>query len=146
LLGQPELLALLSKPELAQIAQRVSVEYHLEPLGLEDTHHYVRHRLEVAGGDPEIFSAKAIDVVFYLSGGVPRLINTLCDYALLHGFATGISKISFKSLLESAQGRRIGGINHHGRNHPARREVEKMLEEEEGVNLDALFPAPLAQR
>jgi type II secretory pathway predicted ATPase ExeA len=142
LLGQPELLALLSKPELSQIAQRVSVEYHLEPLNLEDTHHYIRHRLEVAGGDPETFSPKAIDVVYYLSGGVPRLINTLCDYALLYGFAHGQHKISFKSLLESAQGRRLGGINHHGRNHPARREVGQMLAQEEGIDLDALFPAP----
>ena len=142
LLGQPELLTLLSKPELSQIAQRVSVEYHLEPLNLDDTHHYVRHRLEIAGGDPETFSTKAIDVVFYLSGGVPRLINTLCDYALLYGFAHGLSKISFKSLLESAQGRRIGGINHHGRNSPARREVGQMLANEEGIDLDTLFPIP----
>jgi type II secretory pathway predicted ATPase ExeA len=142
LLGQPELLSLLSKPELSQIAQRVSVEYHLEPLNQEDTHHYISHRLEVAGGDPEIFSPKAVDVVFYLSGGVPRLINTLCDYALLYGFANGQAKISFKSLLESAQGRRLGGINHHGRNHPARREVGRMLAQEEGIDLDALFPAP----
>jgi type II secretory pathway predicted ATPase ExeA len=142
LLGQPELLALLSKPELSQIAQRVSVEYHLEPLNQEDTHHYIHHRLEVAGGEPEIFSPKAIDVVYYLSGGVPRLINTLCDYALLYGFANGQTKISFKSLLESAQGRRLGGINHHGRNHPARREVGRVLAQEEGIDLDALFPVP----
>lgn len=141
LLGQPELLALLSKPELSQIAQRVSVEYHLEPLGLEDTHHYIRHRLEVAGGDPETFSSKAVDVVYYLSGGVPRLINTLCDYALLYGFAHGATKISFKGLLESAQGRRLGGINHHGRNHPARREVGRTLAAEEGIDLDSLFPS-----
>jgi type II secretory pathway predicted ATPase ExeA len=127
---------------LGQIAQRVSVEYHLEPLNQEDTHHYIHHRLEVAGGEPEIFSPKAIDVVYYLSGGVPRLINTLCDYALLHGFANGQIKISFKSLLESAQGRRLGGINHHGRNHPARREVGRVLALEEGIDLDALFPAP----
>ena len=142
LLGQPELLALLSKPELSQIAQRVSVEYHLEPLNLEDTHQYIRHRLQVAGGDPEIFSRKAVDVVYYLSGGVPRLINTLCDYALLYGFANGTDKISFKALLESAQGRRIGGINHHGRNLPARKEVGRMLADEEGIDLEALFPAP----
>lgn len=140
LLGQPELLELLSKPELSQIAQRVSVEYHLEPLTQPDTHQYIRHRLEVAGGAPDIFSPKAIDVVFYLSGGVPRLINTLCDYALLYGFANDAQKISFKALLESAQGRRIGGINHHGRNSPGRREVGKLIAEEEGVDLDALFP------
>lgn len=146
LLGQPELLQLLSKPELSQIAQRVSVEYHLEPLSLEDTHHYIRHRLEVAGGDPEIFSPKAIDVIFYLSGGVPRLINTLCDYALLYGFAHGLTKISFKALLDSAQGRRIGGINHHGRNSPARRDVGQMLREQEGVDLESLFPLSASQQ
>ncbi|MCP3670948.1 MAG: AAA family ATPase, partial [Gammaproteobacteria bacterium] len=71
LVGQPELLELLSKPELAQIAQRVSVEYHLEPLDYEEVVEYIRHRLEVAGGSPDIFDDSAIMAIYYFSGGVP---------------------------------------------------------------------------
>lgn len=140
LLGQPELLDLLSQPQLSQIAQRVSVEYHLEPLSLEDTRKYIAHRLEAAGGSAEIFASKAVDVIYYLSGGVPRLINTLCDYALVYGFAQNTQRINFKAILESAKGRRIGGINHHARNNPAIREIESSISAECGIDLNTLFP------
>lgn len=113
LVGQPELLELLSRPKLAQIAQRVSVEYHLEPLTRDETAHYIEYRLQTAGGSGELFDAAAIDAVFYLSGGVPRLINTLCDYALVYGFATEARTLSIDAILEAARHRRIGGINLH---------------------------------
>jgi general secretion pathway protein A len=144
LIGQPELLAVLSQPRLSQIAQRVSVEYHLEPLNFDDTCNYIHHRLESAGGDREIFSDKACDIVYCLSGGVPRLINTLCDYALVYGFARGLHKIGFLGVLESASGRRLGGINYHGRNNPAVREVHDAIAREHGINLDEMFPRPTA--
>lgn len=142
LLGQPELLALLSQPRLSQIAQRVSVEYHLEPLNRLDTRNYIHHRLEKAGGNIETFSDKACDVVYCLSGGVPRLINTLCDYALVYGFARGLEKIGFTAVLESAKGRRLGGINYHNRNNPAVKEVSDGIASEHGIDLDSLFPHP----
>lgn len=143
LVGQPELLELLSQPRLSQIAQRVSVEYHLEPLNRLDTRSYVRHRLTKAGGNAELFTDKACDVIFCLSGGVPRLINTLCDYALVYGFARSLEKIGFTAVLESAKGRRLGGINYHARANPAVREVRDAIASERGIDLEALFPQPM---
>lgn len=142
LLGQPELLELLSQPRLSQIAQRVSVEYHLEPLSCIDTRKYIQHRTEVAGGNRDLFSDKACDIVYCLSGGVPRLINTLCDYALVYGFARGLDKIGFTAVLESAKGRRLGGINYHDRNNPAVKEISDEIATQHGINIEALFPRP----
>ena len=142
LLGQPELLELLSQPRLSQIAQRVSVEYHLDPLSCIDTRKYIQHRIETAGGNRDIFSDKACDIIYCLSGGVPRLINTLCDYALVYGFARGLEKIGFNAVLESAKGRRLGGINYHDRNNPAVKEISDEIATQHGINIEALFPRP----
>lgn len=139
LLGQPELLDVLSQPRLAQIAQRVSVEYHLDPLGRLDVREYIRHRLETAGATSELFSAGAADIVYWLSGGVPRLINTLCDYALVYGFAHGLKAISVAAVFESARGRRLGGINRHGREDTALREMRDLIVSEHGIDVDAFF-------
>jgi hypothetical protein len=67
-----------------EFAQRISVDYHLESLDAEETRNYIRHRLEVVGGDPDLFSAEACDAIYRYSGGVPRLINLLCDTALVY--------------------------------------------------------------
>ena len=122
LVGQPELRDLLQDPELAQIAQRVSVEYHIEPLSWQETANYIRHRLAVAAIDkedkeiPHIFDAVAMAVIFYFSGGVPRLINTLCDFALVHGYAMGAKNINYEVALEVVKGRQIGGVNRFVKN------------------------------
>lgn len=142
LLGQPELLNVLSRPHLSQIAQRVSVEYHLEPLNRVDTRNYIHHRLKIAGGSPDIFSDQACDVVYCLSGGVPRLVNTLCDYALVYGFAHGLNEIGFDAVIESAKSRRLGGINFHDRNNPEVKEVRDAIAREHSIDLSSLFPAP----
>jgi type II secretory pathway predicted ATPase ExeA len=89
LVGQPELRAKLSRPELAQFAQRVSVDFHLRPLDCEETRAYIRHRLFVAGGDPDVFLPEAIEFVYARTDGVPRLLNQLCDFALVYAFAEG---------------------------------------------------------
>jgi general secretion pathway protein A len=89
LVGQPELRSKLSRPEMIQFAQRVSVDYHLKPLDRGETHAYVRHRLEVAGGSTTLFSADAIEFVHARTKGVPRLVNQLCDFGLLYAFADG---------------------------------------------------------
>ncbi len=111
LVGQPELAKTLSSPELSQIAQRVSVEFHLEPLGWQDTKNYINHRLITAGASETLFDETAIAVIFYHTGGVPRLINTLCDYALVYGYAQDEKKITFKIAMEVIRGRKIGGVN-----------------------------------
>jgi type II secretory pathway predicted ATPase ExeA len=87
LVGQPELRAKLSHPDLKQFAQRVSVFFHLKRLDRDDTHAYVRHRLTVAGGSPSLFLPEAIDLLYTRTKGVPRLLNVLCDFALVYGYA-----------------------------------------------------------
>ncbi len=87
LIGQPELRELLDRSELRQLAQRITGRYHLDPLSAPETAAYVRHRLRVAGATSEIFSRRALQKIFRLSGGVPRVINILCDRALLGGYS-----------------------------------------------------------
>src|ERR1700683_3926037 len=89
LVGQPELRRKLARPELQQFAQRVSVDFHLRPLERNEVHAYVRHRLEGAGRGTPIFLPDAIEFVHARTRGVPRLINQLCDFALLYAFADG---------------------------------------------------------
>ena len=86
LVGQPELNLILAKPQLRQLNQRITARYHLTPLSLLETQHYIQHRLSVCGGSNSLFNRKAINKVFKLSGGIPRLINIICDRALLGGY------------------------------------------------------------
>jgi general secretion pathway protein A len=86
LIGQPELRDLLDRNELRQLAQRITGRYHLCPLSVEETVAYVRHRLRVAGATADIFTPAALREAHRLSRGVPRLINVLCDRALLGAY------------------------------------------------------------
>lgn len=111
LVGQAGLRETLRRPELEQFAQRIAVDYHLEPLGREETHGYIGHRLQVAGAkDAEIFDAEACDAVFQHSRGLPRLINLLCDTALVYGFAELKPRIDARTVHEVARDKRRGGI------------------------------------
>jgi len=87
LAGQPELKDTLRLPELKQFAQRIAVDYHLGALSIEETFGYIRHRLKTAGATKDIFSPLACEHIHQYSGGVPRLINLLCDTSLVYGFA-----------------------------------------------------------
>jgi general secretion pathway protein A len=87
LIGQPELRDLLARNELRQLAQRITGRYHLHPLSNEETAAYVRHRLRVAGATSDIFTAHALTEVYRLSTGVPRVINVVCDRALLGAYS-----------------------------------------------------------
>jgi general secretion pathway protein A len=93
LVGQPELRAKLSQPELRQFAQRVSVFFHLRRLDRDEAHAYIAHRLGVAGGNPALFLPKAMDMVHARTKGIPRLLNQLCDFALVYAFAEGRTEI-----------------------------------------------------
>src|SRR5580698_800886 len=86
LIGQPELRDLLDRNELRQLAQRITGRYHLCPLTSQETVAYVRHRLRVAGATADIFTPSALREIYRLSGGVPRLINVICDRALLGAY------------------------------------------------------------
>jgi type II secretory pathway predicted ATPase ExeA len=100
LVGQPELRNTLSRPDLVQFAQRIGANYHLAPLAPEEIPNYIRHRLAIAGGDSDLFDAAACAAVAQHSGGVPRIINTLCDTALVYGFAANIRNIDFALMSE----------------------------------------------
>src|SRR5579863_1275708 len=87
LAGQPELNETLNSPRLEQLTQRVRLRFHLSALSESETRAYIEHRLEVAGaGDREIFAADTFHEIFRYTGGVPRLINTLCDTAMMSAF------------------------------------------------------------
>lgn len=88
LVGQPELWDLLRQPELSQFSQRISYDYFLGPLEDADTTaDYIRHRLTSAGGDPDLFAPECFELIWEATGGVPRLINLVCDTALVYGYA-----------------------------------------------------------
>src|SRR5262245_8839446 len=94
LVGQLELQAQLRSPQLRQLDQRVSIRYELKPLDRESAGAYVSHRLAIAGGSASVtFTSKALDVVHRLSGGIPRLINLICDRALLSGYSLRTNRI-----------------------------------------------------
>lgn len=87
LIGQPELQLLLKRQELRQLAQRITARYHLLPLNEDEIALYVLHRLQVAGRFEPLFTRKAIKMLQKYTGGVPRLINLLCERALMAGYA-----------------------------------------------------------
>jgi len=99
LVGQPQLRDLLQSPQLHQFAQRISSDFHLQPLGQHDVVNYIAFRLEAVGGPPPpraLFTLEACNIIAVASGGIPRMINILCDTALVYGFARGEKTISAK--------------------------------------------------
>lgn len=110
LVGQPGLRETLKLPELHQFAQRIAVDYNLQPLNLEETWRYIRHRLEAAGGDPNLFDTKACAAVYYYASGTPRLINVLCDTALVFGYGEQKRKIDVDVIVQVAHEKQKGGI------------------------------------
>jgi general secretion pathway protein A len=107
LAGQPELNQKLDDPGLEQLAQRVRLRFHLQNLTEAETQSYVQHRLDVAGaGDRELFSADTFPVIFRYSGGVPRLVNTLCDTAMMAAYSADrgvVTSADIASALEELQ-------------------------------------------
>ncbi|MBV7314274.1 ExeA family protein [Shewanella sp. NIFS-20-20] len=93
LIGQPELQQLLKRQELRQLAQRITARYHLMPLDQQEVARYVQHRLEVAGRFQPLFTPKALAKLHQLSGGIPRLINLICDRAMMAAYAAGRAQI-----------------------------------------------------
>src|SRR5580658_3296553 len=93
LIGQPELRRLLAREDLRQIAQRVTGRYHLDPLTRAETAAYVRHRLRVAGATADIFSSGALREIYHISHGIPRVINIICDRALLGAYTQDLHQV-----------------------------------------------------
>ncbi len=103
LLGQPELAAMLERPELRQLAQRIVARYHLGPLTKPEVAAYVRHRLEVAGAQHPLFPPALMGRLHRLSNGVPRVLNVLCDRALLGAFVQGKERVDRTTLAQAAR-------------------------------------------
>ena len=102
LIGQPELLDILSRKELRQLAQRITARYHLEPLNALDAKAYIAHRLKVAGLPDKTFSPAARSEVYKRSRGVPRLINSLCDRCLLAAYVQETRRIDQRMVRDAA--------------------------------------------
>jgi general secretion pathway protein A len=102
LIGQPELRELLARTDLRQLAQRITGRYHLEPLTREETAQYIEHRLKVAGALGEVFDTAAKNTVFRLSGGVPRLVNVICDRALLGAYSVNSRRVDSRLVRRAA--------------------------------------------
>ena len=105
LAGQPALKETLRRPELMQFAQRIAVDYHLEPLGVIETCGYIQHRLVTAGAERNIFTPAACERIHCYSGGTPRLINLLCETVLVYGFADQLEMIDVDLVDEMVQER-----------------------------------------
>ena len=102
LIGQPELRTLLGREDMRQLAQRVTARYHLEPISREETGAYIRHRLQICGSSQTLFNKRAVDKIQHLSGGIPRLINVLCDRSMLGAFVEGRAQVDAKVVKKAA--------------------------------------------
>jgi type II secretory pathway predicted ATPase ExeA len=109
LIGQPELRDKLEQPALEQFAQRVSVDFHLGALTLEEARAYIAHRLTVAGGETSLFQPEAVTFIHARTAGIPRLINQLCDLALVYAFAEQLPTVDLGVLQLVLQDRKLSG-------------------------------------
>ncbi len=114
LAGQPELRDKLEMKELRQLRQRIGIRYHLTPLSSEETAEYIAHRMAVAGATQRVFQPDAVDVVYEYSKGVPRVINMVCDRALLAGYARNSARVTADIVYEAIDGLEGGGEDASG--------------------------------
>jgi len=100
LVGQPELKTKLKTPAMESMTQRIAVNYHLKPFNREGTGQYISHRLNTAGGNPDLFTVGAVNIIHRMTNGIPRAINILCHAALVYGFADEVPIIGTQVLEE----------------------------------------------
>ena len=133
--GQPEFNNILMMPQNRALAQRITVRYHIEPLDQTETSEYIRHRLKLAGCQRQLFKERALEEIHKFSNGIPRLINIICDHALLTGFSRELKEIDDDVILECARELRI----------PVRRQPVKPAEPAAAAGQAAANdPAPVA--
>ncbi|MFO0773557.1 MAG: AAA family ATPase [Nitrospiraceae bacterium] len=108
--GQPDLRRLLQRSDLKQFAQRIVVDYHLVPLTADDLPTYVLHRTQVAGAARPLFTERACRVIYAITGGVPRLVNQICDASLAYGFAEQAPVITAQMAAKAGLDRGRGGL------------------------------------
>ncbi|WP_424985046.1 ExeA family protein [Microbulbifer sp. S227A] len=101
LVGQPELRDMVRHPRMSQLAQRISSSFHLNRMNADATRAYIQHRMTIAGARDEIFTAGACTLIHGVTGGVPRLVNQLCDFALLYCWTDEASKLVTAPVVQS---------------------------------------------
>jgi general secretion pathway protein A len=110
LVGQPELRDLLKRQDLRQLTQRISAAYHLNSLSISEAQDYIEYRLKIAGASTKIFSPEATGLIAEASSGIPRIINTICDMALVYGFSDQQKVIDRDTANAVLQDRRAMGL------------------------------------
>lgn len=113
LIGQPNLKQRLSSPNLTQLSQRIAVFYHLSALDRDEVTEYISFRLKRASGHPDIFAEAAIDLLFKASGGIPRIINILCDTALVYAYAESYETITVEIMQQVIRDKEGLGLVHN---------------------------------
>jgi general secretion pathway protein A len=133
LVGQPELRFKLQQKTLEQLAQRISVHYHISGLDPEEVEAYIKHRLQIAGAkNKDLFQKDALEAIYTYSRGIPRLINMLCDTAMVYAFADGLKKIEREIIDSVIRERELGGFGN-----------AEALEEKEAQTPDPITPHSL---
>lgn len=135
LAGQPELLDKFYEPGMSQLAQRVSAEYNLVPLNQYETMSYVHHRVESVGGTRNLFDTASLLAVYYFSGGIPRIINTLCDGALVFAYGQQKETVDLNVVMDVVRTKQIGGIHRTGIHSRDRETVRAYVKTLNGIDL-----------
>jgi general secretion pathway protein A len=136
--GQLEFNAMLMRDENRDVLQSIAAHYYLEPLSEPETEHYIGHRLKVAGAGQQIFTPEAIKAIFALSKGYPRLINVICDNALVYGYRSGLKRIDGAVIQKCRRDLRTEI------DHPAALEKEKLVADVEATIEERKHQAPKA--
>lgn len=147
LAGQPELRDKLEKNELRQLRQRIGIRYHLTPLSRQETGEYVSHRMSVAGSTERVFDAEAMRVVYEYSQGVPRVINMVCDRALLAGYAEHKRRVTgnlVRRAIDGLEGRPVAVSERATATEPEVGESAPVRPAERGSRGRVRWAAPLA--
>ncbi|MDQ7787424.1 MAG: AAA family ATPase [Thermodesulfovibrionales bacterium] len=103
MVGQPELRDILERPGMEQLSQRITARYHLGPLSKKEVNEYINHRLTIAGVSSQLFPVSLMDRIYRMSRGIPRLINVICDRALLGTYVQGKQTVDRKTLVNAAR-------------------------------------------
>jgi general secretion pathway protein A len=139
--GQSEFKALIARSENRAVRQRITVSYELAPLTADETQEYIGHRLKVAGASRPIFTPKAIRLIHSYSKGYPRLINIICDHALMSGYSRGVDRIDEKIIKECGDELKVAiGSN------PSEKKTMPPAEPQKKESAAGLSPVPAADR
>ena len=142
LVGQPELTDRLNTPQLRQLKQRVTLRHHLRPLSLSECHEYIGNRLKIAGGEPNIFLSDTVAEVHSFSSGIPRLINVICDNAMISAYAFDRKEIEPALVREVAEDLHLSATTNRSFNVKGGEGLSK-LEPQAPVRIEPIKPQPV---